>query len=84
MKKLTLFIILTFLISVLATSQSCLPDGIFLTTQSQIDSSEKSYNIAKNRGEILKTYGIRILIYENHVHDKLRYLLEQKTYQCFH
>jgi len=43
MKKLTLFIILTFFICVLATSQSCLPNGIFLTTQSQIDNFQTDY-----------------------------------------
>jgi len=43
MKKLTLLIILAFLIQLVALPQSCLPDGIIFTTQTQIDSFQINY-----------------------------------------
>ncbi len=43
MKKLTLLILLVSLIQITVSSQSCLPDGIVFTTQTQIDSFQINY-----------------------------------------
>lgn len=43
MKKLTLLIILAFIIQATVSSQSCLPEGITFTTQVQIDSFQSTY-----------------------------------------
>ena len=43
MKKLTLFIVLAFIIQATTYSQSCLPDGIEFTTQAEIDSFQTNH-----------------------------------------
>ena len=43
MKKLTLLILLVSFIQITVSSQSCLPDGIVFTTQTQIDSFQIDY-----------------------------------------
>jgi hypothetical protein len=56
MKKLTLFIVLTFIIQATAFSQfgcTCLPDGITFTTQEQIDNFPTNYsNCKKIEGDV--------------------------------
>ena len=53
MKKSILFILLTFIIQTEVFSQSCLPDGITFSTQSEIDSFQTNYpNCTEIEGDV--------------------------------
>jgi len=54
MKKLTFFIVLTFIIQITTYSQSCLPEGIEFTTQAEIDSFQTNHpGCAEIEGDVI-------------------------------
>ncbi len=69
MKKLTLFIVLAFIIQVTASSQPCLPGGIYFNTQAEIDNFQTNYpncteiggNVTINGGNITNLSGLNVL-----------------------
>lgn len=53
MKKITLFILLTVIFQISASSQSCLPEGIFFETQAEIDNFQTNYpNCIEIEGDV--------------------------------
>ncbi|MCD4746108.1 MAG: hypothetical protein K8R58_07400, partial [Bacteroidales bacterium] len=53
MKKLTLLIVLTFIIQAYVSSQTCLPEGIEFTTQAEIDNFQTNYpNCTEIEGDV--------------------------------
>lgn len=54
MKKLTIFLVLVFLLQIRVYSQPCLPEGIIFSTQEEIDNFQTNYaNCTEIEGEVI-------------------------------